>query len=59
VTIGGSRHGAFKAEAWVDGPVEAAAWLHEQAIRRIPQYKERYGSRVIVARRSHGSDRAM
>lgn len=53
VTIGGSRHAAFEAEAYVDTPVEAAKWLHEQAIQRYPLYNERYGNRVVVAR--HGS----
>ena len=47
VTIGGSQHTNFVAEQWVDSPMQAAHWLHEQASERIPAYKHRYGDRVI------------
>jgi hypothetical protein len=47
VTIGGSQHTSFEAEAYVDNPVEAARWLHEQAIQRYAIYKSRYGYRII------------
>jgi hypothetical protein len=50
VTIGGAQHAHFEAEAYVDNPTQAAQWLHEQAIKRYPEYKLRYGNRVIVAR---------
>jgi hypothetical protein len=50
VTIGGSQHSVWKAQTYVDNPVQAAQWLHEQAIQHCPAYKEQYGNRVIVAR---------
>jgi hypothetical protein len=50
VTIGGSQHTNFEAESYVDDPVQAAKWLHEQAIERYAAYKQRYGDRVIIGR---------
>jgi hypothetical protein len=50
VTIGGSQHTVWEAEMHVDDPVQAAKWLHEQAIERCPDYKERYGNCVLRAR---------
>jgi hypothetical protein len=50
VTIGGSRYMSFESEVWVDDPLQAAQWLHKQAIRRYPSYKLRYGRCTVVSR---------
>jgi hypothetical protein len=49
VTIGGSQHATFNAEAYVDNPRDVAVWLHEQAVEHYPAYKARYGDSVLVS----------
>lgn len=52
VRIGGSQHTTFEAEAYLKGPIEAAQWLHEQAVQRYPEYRRRYSDRAVVDRSS-------
>lgn len=47
VAIGGSRGTDFTRETWAADLIEAAAWLHEQALELFPEYSQRYGNRVI------------
>jgi hypothetical protein len=44
VRIGGSQNTTFDEQTDVETPREAAAWLHEQALLRIPDYAKRFGA---------------
>jgi hypothetical protein len=48
VTIGGSRHAGWEAEAYVESIDQATRWLHERALERCPDYKDRYANRVTT-----------